>query len=123
MPLLLCLETQKRVRNGTINGRNRRESPEEIVARSGPIRSLRSPCGSTGVPSHVVAIPDPPDRGYSEHRARSALETLVGNLLRGIRITTLDELVTSDDGRDIQADMAIELSLEQNGDETVALFH
>jgi hypothetical protein len=70
-----------------------------------------------------VAIPDPPDRGYDEHRARAALQTLVDSLLTGIRIITLDQLVTSEDGRDVQADLAIELSLEQNGDATVALFH
>jgi hypothetical protein len=47
---------------------------------------------------------------------------LVGSDLLGIRIITLDQLRTSDDGRDVQADLAIELSLAQNSDAKVALF-
>ena len=39
-----------------------------------------------------------------------------------IRIFTLDELCTSDDGRAVQADLAIELALDQSGTD-VALFH
>lgn len=70
-----------------------------------------------------VPIPHPPDRGYDEHQARATLEGLIGSVVRGIRIITLDELCTSDDGRDIQADLAIELRLNQGGDETIALFH
>ena len=70
----------------------------------------------------VVAIPDPPDRGSDEVRARTTLRTLVGSRLRAVRIITLDQLLTSDDGRDVQADLAIELRLEQDGDATVALF-
>jgi hypothetical protein len=69
-----------------------------------------------------VSVPDPPDRGYDEHRARAVLADLLGSSLRGIRIVTLDDLRTTHDGREFEADLAIELRLEQRGDETTALF-
>ncbi len=69
-----------------------------------------------------MAIPDPPDRGYDEHQARKALDALIGSELRAIRVVTLDELRTSDDGRQIEADLAIELALTKLGTATVALF-
>ena len=64
-----------------------------------------------------------PDHGYDEHQARAALDALIGAIVTGIRVFTLDELRTSDNGRDVHADLAIELSLDQNGSETVACFH
>lgn len=70
-----------------------------------------------------VSIPDPPDRGYDEHRARFELDGLIGSAVLGIRIITLDELRTSADARDVQADLAVELQLNQRGEDTVALFH
>jgi hypothetical protein len=66
-----------------------------------------------------VNVPNPPDRGYDEHRARAALRDLIGSALHGIRVVTLDELCASDDGRELEADLAIELRLEDQ----VALFH
>jgi hypothetical protein len=71
----------------------------------------------------VVSIPNPPDRGYDEHRARAALDDLIGSAVTGIRVVTLYELQTSDDGRDIEADLAVELRLEHRGETGVALFH
>ena len=66
--------------------------------------------------------PDSPDRGYDEHQARATLDALIGSELRAIRVVTLDDLRTSDDGRAIEADLAIELALKQRGRDTVALF-
>jgi len=71
----------------------------------------------------VVSVPNPPDRGYDEHRARAALSGLIGSTVRGIRVVTLDDLCASDDGRELEADLAIELRLELRGEEQVALFH
>jgi hypothetical protein len=68
-----------------------------------------------------LPIVDPPDRGYDEHQARAALQGLIGSSVHGIRVFTLDELDTSDDGRDVHADLAIELWLDSG--ESVALFH
>lgn len=67
-------------------------------------------------------IPSPPDRDYDEHRARAVLADLIGASLVGIQVFTLDELATTSDGRIIEADLAIELHLEQRGARSVALF-
>ncbi len=64
-----------------------------------------------------------PDHGYEEHQARATLGGLIGSEVTGIRIFTLDELRTSDNGRRVHADLAIELWLNQGGSEAVALFH
>ena len=64
-----------------------------------------------------------PDHGYDEHQARAILNGLIGSVVTGIRIFTLDELRTSANGRDVHADLAIELWLNQGGSEAVALFH
>jgi hypothetical protein len=70
-----------------------------------------------------VSIPNPPDRGYDEHRARATVDELVGTTLQAIRAVTLDDLVMSEDGRDIQADLAVELDLIGNaGQQEIALF-
>jgi len=63
-----------------------------------------------------VSVPNPPDRGYDEHRARAALSDLIGSIVRGIRVVTLDDLHASDDGRELEADLAIELRLELRGE-------
>jgi hypothetical protein len=78
---------------------------------------MRGDCART------VSGVDPPDRGYDEHHARATLGGLLGSVVTGIRIFTLDELETSEDGRDVHADLAIELWLTQGGGEAVALFH
>jgi hypothetical protein len=70
-----------------------------------------------------VSIPHPRDRGYDEHRARATLDRLVGTTVRAIRAVTLGDLETSEDGRDIQADLAVEFDLVGNGGRhAVALF-
>ena len=68
-----------------------------------------------------VAFLNPPDRGYDEQQARSALNGLIGSTVDGISVVTLDALQRSGDGRDIQADLAIELRLSDPR-EAVALF-
>jgi hypothetical protein len=73
--------------------------------------------------SLIVSIPNPPDRGYDEHRARAVLDDLIGSAVSGITVVNLDELHTSDDGCDIEADLAVELQVERRGDQGVALFH
>ncbi len=48
---------------------------------------------------------------------------MIGSTLCGIRVITLDDLRASDDGREVEADLAIELRLELGGAEYPALFH
>ena len=67
-----------------------------------------------------MSVPHPPDRGYDEHRARAELGRLIGSALTGIRVITLADLQMGADGRDVEADLAIELRLRA---EPVALFH
>lgn len=68
-------------------------------------------------------VPSPPDRGYDEHRARAVLHDLIGVSVTRIRVITLDELVTSSDGRIIEADLAVELQIVRGDHPGVALFH
>src|SRR3954451_19945808 len=64
---------------------------------------------------------EPADRGYDEHHARATLDGLLGSAIHRIRVFTLGELSVSEDGRDVQADLAIELGLDERG-ESLALF-
>jgi hypothetical protein len=93
-----------------------RERPDRTVLRTST-RKRRKPYVES------VTIPNPPDRGYDEHRARATLDELVGTTLQAIRAVTLDDLVMSEDGRDIHADLAFELDLLGNaGQQAIALF-